>query len=140
MSDADVALSAYCYITPRIIAMSMPSSAADDEPAVDRNTVPLGAVSAALRAAHGPSFIVINASERKYDYDRIGGAVVEIEAHGHVALPLPTLCRVCCMIDTWFAADEQNVAAVHCRTGRGRTNETPRSCPYALVSQVPSRY
>ena len=143
-------MASYAYVTDRLIAMSMPIAGESGEhvaptaaaaaaaapsgqlapqlPGAGGNSVVLprpsfDAVRAALLAAHGASHVVVvNASEQPYAYGELGGAVLELGARGHPALPLAQLCHACVVLDTWLAAAPRNVAAVHCRTGRGRTN------------------
>ena len=48
--------------------------------------------------------------------------VVELRFAGHPTPPLIELFPLVWTIEAWLEADEHNVAVIHCRTGRGRTN------------------
>jgi hypothetical protein len=47
--------------------------------------------------------------------------VLEYRFPGHPAPPLGMLFKICTSIENWLAADPENVAVVHCLTGKGRT-------------------
>ena len=78
-------------------------------------------VAGMLHARHPSRFMVWNISEEEYDYSRFGGAVQEFKFPGHPAPPLAVLFKIINSIESWLAADPENVAVVHCLTGRGRT-------------------
>lgn len=84
--------------------------------------------------------MVINLSETSYDYSlfdeqvRVSGCVLgalflmerskrltqcavqvmEYKFPGHPAPPLGMLCKMCTSIESWLAADPENVVVVHC--------------------------
>ncbi|CAN0483092.1 unnamed protein product, partial [Discosporangium mesarthrocarpum] len=47
--------------------------------------------------------------------------VLEYHFPGHPAPPLGMLFKICASLESWVEADELNIVAVHCLTGRGRT-------------------
>ena len=49
-------------------------------------------------------------------------AASDATAAGHPAPPLGMLFKICASLESWLEADADNVAAVHCLTGRGRTS------------------
>lgn len=61
--------------------------------------------------------------------------VLEFRFPGHPAPPLGMLFKICTSIESWINADDKNVAAVHCLTGRGRTS-TVLACYLAWVGEV----
>lgn len=58
------------YITPRIIAMSYPASGLES---IYRN--PITEVSRFLKNKHNNNFLIINLSNRKYDYSKFDNMV-----------------------------------------------------------------
>jgi tensin len=106
------------YLTPRLIAMPFPSTPTSKI----RSRNDAEAVSSALRASHGGGHVMVwNLSEESYDYAIFDAQVVEVAMGGLPAPPLGLTARLCMGIESWLAADEGNVAVIHCATGRGRT-------------------
>ena len=66
--------------------------------------------------------MVLNVSEETYDYRRFEDNVLEFKFPGHPAPPLGMLVKICTTLESWLDADHENVVAVHCLTGRGRTS------------------
>eukprot|EP00753_Platysulcus_tardus_P002851 PLAT11961.1.p2 GENE.PLAT11961.1~~PLAT11961.1.p2 ORF type:complete len:367 (+),score=184.87 PLAT11961.1:52-1152(+) len=104
------------YITPRLIAMGFPSSGVEG---VYRN--PLPEVQRFFEHYHKEHFKIWNlCSERAYDLSAFG----EVERFGfddHNPPSLDMIRPFCESVDRWFAEDESNVAAIHCKAGKGRT-------------------
>eukprot|EP01051_Picozoa_sp_SAG22_P024522 SAG22_NODE_6838_length_805_cov_2.118980_1_plen_90_part_10 len=65
--------------------------------------------------------MIWNFSEVSYDYSFFENQVLEFKFPGHPAPPLELLVRICNAVQNWLAADQANVAVVHCRTGKRRT-------------------
>ena len=108
------------YITPRVIAMSNPSSG---HSFVGGQNNPLDKVAARMNEAHKGCFMVWNLSEKAYDYDHFDGATV-LDNYGWgtgLAPPLAVLFAICQSMETWLQADPKNVCLVHSDNGKGRT-------------------
>jgi hypothetical protein len=107
------------YLTPRVLAMGFPCSAATRI----RSRNDAAAVGALLAARHGPgAVLVINASEEGYDAAPFGGCVLEVHFPGCPAPPLGLLLQLAQLAGAWLSADPSHAVAVHCTTGRGRTS------------------
>jgi hypothetical protein len=105
------------YITNRIIAMGFPSTGFESS---YRN--PAEEVSAFLRQRHPNHFKIINLSERAYSDQLFSAAPIAFFPFpDHHAPPYPLMIEVMQTIHEWLAADPDNVAAVHCLAGHGRT-------------------
>ena len=79
------------YITPRIIAMAFPASGFEK---AYRNSI--RDVSRFMQLKHGPEhFLIINASNRKYDYEQFDNRVEEFFWTDHQAPPITTLFELC---------------------------------------------
>lgn len=79
------------------------------------------AVSRILRRRHSGHFMVWNLSEESYETSIFENTVIEHKFPGFPAPPLGLLYQLCKEIENWLHADSNNVAVVHCMTGRGRT-------------------
>jgi len=106
------------YITPRVLAMGFPSEGAE---AVYRN--PLEQVQRFFRHRHPAGRVrVYNlCSERKYDVMKFEKQVCELPFHDHNAPFFSLMMRFCLDAHAWLAAHPENVVAVHCKAGKGRT-------------------
>eukprot|EP00730_Choanoeca_flexa_P020392 TRINITY_DN9962_c0_g2_i1.p1 TRINITY_DN9962_c0_g2~~TRINITY_DN9962_c0_g2_i1.p1 ORF type:complete len:845 (+),score=224.47 TRINITY_DN9962_c0_g2_i1:199-2733(+) len=104
------------YITPKIVAMSLPATGLQ---ATYRNK--LTDVANFLTARHGSCYMIINVSDKSYDISEFKNQVLDFGWPDHTAPPLERLCSICNSIDNWLEADPNNVIAVHCKGGKGRT-------------------
>ena len=105
------------YITPRIIAMGFPS---DDMEQVYRN--PYSDVYRLLQTQHSSKYNVYNlCSERDYDSALFHQRVYRFPFDDHNAPALASILTFCQHASTWLAADVDNVVAIHCKAGKGRT-------------------
>jgi tensin len=108
---ADASLRDLTYITPHLIASGFPPcSTSNKVKVVDPALVSF------LTARHGDRFLVWNLSEISYD----GLSAVEFRFPGHPSAPLGALFELCTSLESYLQ-DGQNVAMVHCATGKGRT-------------------
>ena len=112
------------YVTDRFVAMGFPASrrGAPGSAAARACANPIGVVAKHLKTYHDGHFMVLNVSEETYDYRRFEDNVLEFKFPGHPAPPLGMLVKICTTLESWLDADHENVAAVHCLTGRGRTS------------------
>lgn len=116
LRDAEVV-----YITDRIISMGHPGmqSAVDGDITPDRK---LAAIAHLLQKRHRGKYMVWNLSELGYDYSVLDDQVMTFEFPGSPSPPLGLLMKILMSIESWLKADPQNVAVMHCLTGRGRTS------------------
>lgn len=111
MEDDDKSLG-LTYVTDRIVAMGFPPTTGTPVKHVDPR------LPTYLKKRHGQDrYMVWNLSEVSYE----GLSAVEFKFPGHPSAPLGALFELCTSLDSWLQADSQNVAVVHCLTGKGRT-------------------
>lgn len=105
------------YITPRIIAMGYPSSGGET---LFRN--PLPEVQRFFETRHPGRYRIYNlCSERAYDPADFCGRVARFPFDDHNPCMLEVIPRACADMHAWLAAHPDNVIAVHCKAGKGRT-------------------
>eukprot|EP01138_Halocafeteria_seosinensis_P005583 gb/GECG01005706.1/.p1 GENE.gb/GECG01005706.1/~~gb/GECG01005706.1/.p1 ORF type:complete len:661 (+),score=112.01 gb/GECG01005706.1/:1-1983(+) len=109
------------YVIKNVIGMGFPSTQSTRikaHPGMDSSIV-----ADYLKHTHGDDhFMVWNLSEESYDYSMFCNQVIEYSFKGHPAPPLGLLFKLVTSIESWLVADEaNNVAVVHCMTGKGRT-------------------
>lgn len=115
------------YITPRIIAMSLPGMGVQK---IYRNSI--DSVSEFLNKKHHGNYRIFNLSGIKYDYDKFGGSVKEYPWENHNPPPIELLFEACNEIHKWLDLHENNVVAINCLAGKGRTGTL--ICCYLLYS------
>uniref|UniRef100_A0A1I7V844 Phosphatidylinositol-3,4,5-trisphosphate 3-phosphatase n=1 Tax=Loa loa TaxID=7209 RepID=A0A1I7V844_LOALO len=105
------------YITDRIIAMGFP---AIDQEKIYRNS--MKATVAFLERYHADHYMVFNLRGRHaYDPSYFHNRVMTFEMDDHHPPRLELMAPFCRAVHDYLAADEQNVVAVHCKAGKGRT-------------------
>ena len=107
------------YITPRVIAMGAPSEGAE---AAYRN--PLSEVVRFFEARHRGRYRLLDLRAERgaaYPAERFGGAVARYPFFDHNPAPLATIRDAVVDMHHWLAAHPDNVVAVHCKAGKGRT-------------------
>lgn len=104
------------YITPRLIAMAYPASGLES---LFRNHIE--DVAAYLAEAHPNGFLIVNLSNRKYDYAKFKGAVLDIIWPNHYPCPFFVLIELIGRVAHHLLADLASVVIVHCLAGKGRT-------------------
>ena len=79
-------------------------------------------ISSTLRSRYNEDAImIINMSERTYDYDKMPGHVITVNFRGLPAPPLDVLCRLCLQIHQWKSRNSNNLVVVHCFPGYSRS-------------------
>eukprot|EP00794_Sanderia_malayensis_P007596 gene7596-8436_t len=105
------------YITERVIAMSFPSSG---KTSLYRNHI--SDVSRFFNEKHTNHYKIYNlCSEQHYDVLYFNNSVERYLIDDHNVPPLTKLLDFCYNAKEWLNADEQNIIAVHCKGGKGRT-------------------
>ena len=104
------------YITPRIIAMSFPS---DGLESMYRNHIT--DVSRLLNTKHENNYLIINASNRTYNYYKFKNKVLTIFWPNHYPFPLIEFIKIIYKIVEYLIQDINNIIVVHCLAGKGRT-------------------
>ncbi|GLE04203.1 hypothetical protein PINS_up013114 [Pythium insidiosum] len=134
--EVNVDLLNFSYITDNIVAMGFPSmNTGANRTFIKEN--PIDLVAMYLNDKHGGHYMIWNLSEETYDYTFFENQVLEFNFPGHPAPPLGLMFKICSSIESWLEADEKNIAAVHCLTGKGRTG-TVIACYLAWVGQFPN--
>ena len=105
----------FTYVRDRLIAMGFPGSGT--RPTQNR----IEHVASVLKERHEGQYMIWNLSEEEYDYQMFDSQVQEFKFPGHPAPPLAVMFQIINSMESWLAADPENVAVVHCLTGRGRT-------------------
>ncbi|XP_052018829.1 phosphatidylinositol 3,4,5-trisphosphate 3-phosphatase TPTE2-like [Apodemus sylvaticus] len=112
------------YVTERIIAMSFPSSGRES---FYRN--PIKEVVRFLDTKHPNHYQVYNlCSERSYDPKRFHYRVRRIMIDDHNVPTLEEMLLFSKEVSDWMAQDPENVIAVHCKGGKGRTGTMVCAC------------
>lgn len=105
------------YITSRIIAMGFPSTGNEG---IYRNHAEH--VTEFLGVKHGEKVKVYNlCSERDYPISLFDGRVAKYPFDDHNPPPIQMFLPFCQDVLKWLEADPENVVAIHCKAGKGRT-------------------
>ena len=106
-----------CYVTQRVIAMSLPSTGVER---YFRN--PVRDVAAFMDAHHAGHYMLFDLClERAYDAVLFGGRVTHYKFQDHGVPTISNMFRLCRGVDEWLERHSDNVVAVHCKGGKGRT-------------------
>nr|XP_023415935.1 tensin-1 [Cavia porcellus] len=103
------------YVTERIIAVSFPSTAKEEN---FRSN--LREVAQMLKSKHGGNYLLFNLSERRPDITKLHAKVLEFGWPDLHTPALEKICSVCKAVDTWLNADPHNVVVLHNKGNRGR--------------------
>jgi len=123
LKDAEVV-----YVTDRIISMSHPALPSNTDPTIPGERK-LAAVCHLLEKRHGSGNVMIwNLSEVTTYHqqasavlDRVG-PILAFSFPGSPAPPLGLWLQLLLSLEKWLQASPDNVAVVHCLTGKGRTS------------------
>lgn len=124
------------YITENILTMSFPYSA-KTKPRGLKEWNDINKVAHLLKQKHNGRYMIWNVSEDLYDYTLFENQVLEYKFPGHPSPPLGLLFKICAAIESWLDADRNNVAVVHCLTGKGRTGAI-LACVLAWIGEFSS--
>mmetsp|Transcript_27971 Transcript_27971/g.34507 ORF Transcript_27971/g.34507 Transcript_27971/m.34507 type:complete len:800 (-) Transcript_27971:148-2547(-) len=116
LRDAEVV-----YLTDRLITMSHPAMQSPTNGDITPQRK-LAAVAHLLQKRHGGKFMIWNVSELEYDYSILEDQVMTFQFPGSPSPPLGLLLKILLSVESWLKADSENVAVMHCLTGRGRTS------------------
>ncbi|ETI56450.1 hypothetical protein, variant [Phytophthora nicotianae CJ01A1] len=134
--EVNLELLNFSYVTENLVAMGFPNMNLGTNRTLLKDN-PIDLVAMYLNDKHGGHYMIWNLSEETYDYSYFDNQVLEFNFPGHPAPPLGLVFKICSSIESWLQADEKNLAAVHCLTGKGRTG-TVLACYLAWVGQFPN--
>ena len=105
------------YLNDQIICMGLPATGSES---LYRN--PIEQVVRFLELHHRGCYKVFNlCNERTYDISLFGDACASFPFDDHGAPPLELIEAFCASAKSWLLGGMQNVVAIHCKAGKGRT-------------------
>ncbi|XP_063160293.1 tensin-3 isoform X3 [Candoia aspera] len=103
------------YITERIIAVSFPGSCSEETYLHN-----LQDVTRMLKSRHGDNYMVLNLSERRYDFAKLNPKIMDVGWPDLHAPSLNKICNICKAMESWLNSHSQHVVVIHCQGGKGR--------------------
>lgn len=105
------------YITQRLIAMGFP---AENYERLYRNSMDMTVQF--FEERHKGHYWVYNlCSERTYNEERFKNRVIRFGFDDHNCPIFESMQQLCEHLDEWLSRDPENIAALHCKAGKGRT-------------------
>lgn len=112
--DYDLDLS---YITDRLIAMGFPAESYEK---MYRNS--MDDICVFFEDKHPNHYWIYNlCSERAYNEERFHNRVIRFGFDDHNCPIFESMQQLCEHLDEWLSREKGNVAAMHCKAGKGRT-------------------
>lgn len=106
-----------CYITQHVIAMSLPSTGLEK---YYRN--PINDVVKFMDQHHSNHYMIFDLClERSYDHSLFHDRVIHYKFQDHGVPTISNMFKLCNGISEWLDRHNENVVAVHCKGGKGRT-------------------
>ena len=78
-------------------------------------------ISKYLHKYHRNRYMIWNLSEKSYDTALFNDSVIEFKFPGYPSPPLQQMFELLSSIDNWLHSKLDNIAIIHCQTGKGRT-------------------
>lgn len=72
-----------------------------------------------LKKNHGKHYLILNLSDRDYDYSIFDNRVIVCGFPDHHSPPIALMWAIYSFVDLWMAVSPQNVIAAHCLAGTG---------------------
>uniref|UniRef100_A0A2D4GHT4 Phosphatase tensin-type domain-containing protein n=2 Tax=Micrurus TaxID=8634 RepID=A0A2D4GHT4_MICCO len=98
------------YVTERIIAVSFPGNCLEE---IYLNN--FQDVIGMLKSRHGGNYMVLNLSERRYDFAKLDPKIMEVGWPDFHAPSLNKICNICKAMESWLNSHPQHVVVIHCR-------------------------
>lgn len=70
-----------------------------------------------LNQKHGKHYLILNLSDRDYDYSPFGNRVIVCGFADHHSPPIALMWAIYSFVDLWMAVSPKNVVAAHCLAG-----------------------
>lgn len=85
-----------------------------------------------LEAKHKDHYLIVNLSNRKYDYKKFNNKVIDYPWEDHHSPALNVLFEVCQQMFLYLKEHPENIVIINCNAGKGRTGTS--ICAFFLFS------